>query len=133
MEPGRDSPARRASRVRRARPGFLVIAAVLLASFTVGSSGGGGALGPSVADAATGEPVPYLPITAVIRAEARAPRTVRLSPMLGGSGFHYGADVTLPDDTTKVTLTLGVAALRTMGAAAGRFAKPVTLSFDWSD
>ena len=84
-----------------------------------------------VADAASGEPVPYLPVTAVIRAEASASRTVRLAPMIGASGFHYGADLTLPDDTTKVTLTLGAASLPTMGAAAARFRKPVTLSFDW--
>ena len=84
-----------------------------------------------VADAATGEPVPYLPVTAVIRSVETAPRTLRLSPMIGDSGFHYGADVTLPDDTIKLTLTLGVATLKTMGPAARRFAKPVTLSFDW--
>jgi len=84
-----------------------------------------------VADATSGEPVPYLPVTAVIRGEESASRTVRLSPMIGASGFHYGADVTLPDDTTKVTLTLGAASLKTMGAAAARFRKPVTLSFDW--
>ena len=84
-----------------------------------------------VADATSGEPVPYLPVTAVIRGEESASRTVRLAPMIGASGFHYGADITLPDDTTKVTLTLGAASLKTMGAAAARFRKPVTLSFDW--
>ena len=84
-----------------------------------------------VADAATGEPVPYLPVTAVIRSVETAPRTLRLSPMIGDSGFHYGAEVTLPDDTIKLTLTLGAATLKTMGPAARRFAKPVTLSFDW--
>ena len=72
-----------------------------------------------VADATTGEPVPYLA------------RTVRLRPMIGGSGFHYAADVMLPDDATKITLTLGAAAVKTVGAAAGRFARPITLSFDW--
>jgi mono/diheme cytochrome c family protein len=84
-----------------------------------------------VADAATGERVPYLPVTAVIRAQESAARTVRLAPVIGGSGFHYGADVTLPDDTTKITLTLGAAAVKTMGAEAARFRTPVTLSFDW--
>ena len=84
-----------------------------------------------VADAATGEPVPYLPVTAVIRSVETAPRTLRLSPTIGDSGFHYGADVTLPDDMIKLTLTLGAATLKTMGPAARRFAKPVTLSFDW--
>jgi len=84
-----------------------------------------------VTDTTTGEPVPYVPVSAAIRSVETAPRTVRLRPMVGGSGFHYGADVTLPDDTVEITLTLGAAALKTMGAAAGRFGKPVTLSFDW--
>ena len=86
-----------------------------------------------VADAESGEPVPYLPVSAVIAAEKTAPRTVRLTPMLGGSGFHYGADVTLPEGTTKVTLNLGAPRLKTMGGAAKRFGKPVTVGFDWSD
>ena len=84
-----------------------------------------------VTDTTTGEPVPYVPVSAAIRSVETAPRTVRLRPMIGGSGFHYGTDVTLPDDTVEITLTLGAAALKTMGAAAGRFGKPVTLSFDW--
>jgi len=84
-----------------------------------------------VADAESGEPVPYLPVSAAIRSVETAPRIVRLRPMIGDSGFHYGADITLPDDTVKVTLTLGAPALKTMGAAVGRFSKPVTLSFDW--
>jgi mono/diheme cytochrome c family protein len=84
-----------------------------------------------VTDITTGEPVPYIPVSAAIRSVETAPRTVRLRPMIGGSGFHYGADVTLPDDTVEIKLTLGAPALKTLGAAAGRFGKPVTLSFDW--
>jgi uncharacterized protein involved in high-affinity Fe2+ transport len=84
-----------------------------------------------VTDTTTGEPVPYLPVSAAIRSVETAPRTVRLPPMIGGSGFHYGADVTLPDDTVEIKLTLGAPALKTMGAAAGRLGKPVTVSFDW--
>ena len=84
-----------------------------------------------VADTATREPVPYLPVTVVIRSVETAPRTLRLWPMIGDSGFHYGADITLPDDTIKVTLSLGAATLKTMGPAARRFSKPVTVSFDW--
>jgi mono/diheme cytochrome c family protein len=86
-----------------------------------------------VSDAETGEAVPYLPVTAVITVGKAAPRTVRLGPMMGRAGFHYGADVTLPEGTTKLTLNLGAAALKTMGEAAGRFTKPVTVSFNWSD
>jgi mono/diheme cytochrome c family protein len=84
-----------------------------------------------VVDAATGEPVPYVPVSAAIRSVESAPRTLRLQPMLGDAGFHYGADVTLPDDTIRITLTLGAASLKTVGGVAGRFAKPVTVSFDW--
>jgi uncharacterized protein involved in high-affinity Fe2+ transport len=86
-----------------------------------------------VTDAATGEPVPYLPVTATIRAEKGGPRSVRLQPMIGATGFHYGADVALPEAMKNVTLTLGAAAVHTMGGASGRFAKPVTMSFDWGD
>jgi uncharacterized protein involved in high-affinity Fe2+ transport len=86
-----------------------------------------------VADAETGEAVPYLPVSAVITAGKAAPRTVRLAPMIGGTGFHYGADVAIPESTTRLTLNLGAAGLKTMGAAAGRFGKPATVSFDWSD
>ncbi len=86
-----------------------------------------------VADAVTGEPVPYLPVNAVITTANTAPRTVRLQPMVGARGFHYGADVALAAGTTRVTLNVGASTLATMGAMAGRYARPVTVSFDWSD
>ena len=86
-----------------------------------------------VTDAESGETVPYLPVSAVVAAGKAAPRTVRLAPMLDAAGFHYGADVKLPEGTTKVMLTLGTPGLKTMGAAATRFGKPVTVSFNWSD
>ena len=86
-----------------------------------------------VSDAETGEAVPYLPISALITAGKAAPRTVRLVPMLDAAGLHYGADVTLPEGTTRLTLKLGAPGLKTMGTAAARFGRPVTVSFDWSD
>jgi hypothetical protein len=84
-----------------------------------------------VTDVETGEPVPYLPVVAVVTAAKGAPRTVRLVPMIGGTGFHYGADVTLPQDTTKLTLNVGTPGMKLMGAAAARFGKPVTVTFTW--
>jgi mono/diheme cytochrome c family protein len=98
-----------------------------------GTAKAAGHLMAFVTDASTGEPVPYLPVKAIIVAGKAAPRTIRLAPMLGGSGFHYGADVTLPDAIDKLTLSLGAASVKTMGEAASRFGKPVTVSFDWSD
>jgi uncharacterized protein involved in high-affinity Fe2+ transport len=98
--------------------------------------GGGGAAPAAhlmvfVSDAVGGEPVPYLPVTATILADKAAPRVVRLSPMLGGKGFHYGADVTLPAATKKITIGIGKPALRLMPTAAGRFARGAEVSFEW--
>ena len=84
-----------------------------------------------VSDATLGEPVPYLPVTATIHAGGAAPRVVRLSPMLGGRGFHYGADVTLPSATTKITVAIGKPMLRLMPVAAARFGRGAEVSFEW--
>ena len=98
---------------------------------------GGGAAAPGahlmvfVSDATLGEPVPYLPVTATIHAGGAAPRVVRLSPMLGGRGFHYGADVTLPSATTKITVAIGRPMLRLMPVAAARFGRGAEVSFEW--
>jgi hypothetical protein len=97
-----------------------------------GAARAAGHLMAFVTDTATGEPVPYLPVSVVITT-GKTPRTVRLLPMVSGDGFHYGADVTIPQRTTKLTLSVGPAALKTTGPAAGRFGKPVTVSFDWSE
>ena len=83
-----------------------------------------------VSDRATGEPVPYLPMTATIRASGKPARAVKLSPMVGGQGFHYGANVTLPEGAHTITLTIGPATMQVMASAKGRFAKPVTVVFE---
>ena len=83
-----------------------------------------------VSDRATGEPVPYLPVTATIRASGKSARAVKLSPMVGGQGFHYGANVTLPEGAHTITLTIGPATMQVMASAKGRFAKPVTVVFE---
>ena len=84
-----------------------------------------------VSDTTLGEPVPYLPITATIHADKAAPRMLRLTPMLGGHGFHYGADVTLPAATKKITLVIGKPTVRLMPAAAGRLSRNAEVSFEW--
>lgn len=99
--------------------------------------GSGGVRAPAahlmvfVSDTTLGEPVPYLPVRATIHAGGAAPRVVRLSPMLGGKGFHYGADVTLPPATRKITVAIGKPALRLMPAAGARFARGAEVSFEW--
>jgi mono/diheme cytochrome c family protein len=83
-----------------------------------------------VIDRTTGEPVPYLPVTATVRAAGKPASVVRLSPMVGGQGFHYGVDVKLPEGPHTVSLAIGPASMPVMASARGRFAKPVTVVFD---
>jgi uncharacterized protein involved in high-affinity Fe2+ transport len=84
-----------------------------------------------ITDVKTGAPVPYLPVSARIATARRSPRTVKLAPMVGSQGFHYGADVTLPPQVAKVTLSIGTTTMRVMPSAGGRFAKPQQVSLDW--
>ncbi len=96
---------------------------------------GGAAAAPGhlmvfIADRATGEPVPYLPVSATVSAPGKPARRVTLAPMVGGQGFHYGVNVALPDGTHTITVTIGAVAIQTMASARGRFAKPVTVVFE---
>jgi mono/diheme cytochrome c family protein len=83
-----------------------------------------------VIDRATGEPVPYLPVSATIRAAGKPARRVNLAPMVGGQGFHYGVTVTLPDGAHTITLTIGPVAVQAMPTVKGRFARPATVVFE---
>jgi Cytochrome c len=83
-----------------------------------------------VSDATTGEPVPYLPVSATLRA-AGGPRLVRLTPMFGGKGFHYGADVTVPDTTTKISVAIGRPTVPVMPNATAGLVTGVHVTFDW--
>jgi len=83
-----------------------------------------------VTDRTSGESVPYLPVSATIRAARQPARRANLAPMVGGQGFHYGANVTLPDGAHTITLTIGPLAVPTMASVKGRFAKPTTVVFE---
>jgi uncharacterized protein involved in high-affinity Fe2+ transport len=85
-----------------------------------------------ITDVKTGEPVPYLPVTVTIATTTQPARTVKLMPMMGGKGFHYGVDVTFPPKAAKVTLAIGATTMRVMPSAAGRFANPQKVRFDWT-
>jgi mono/diheme cytochrome c family protein len=84
-----------------------------------------------VSDTMLGEPVPYLPVSATIHVDGAAPRVVRLSPMVGRQGFHYGADVTVPPATSKIVVAMGKPALRVMPTVSDRFARGAEVSFEW--
>jgi mono/diheme cytochrome c family protein len=95
-------------------------------------AGAAGHLMAFVLDATTGEPVPYLPVSAGVHIQGAPARVVKLAPMLGGSGFHYGADTTLPQGTQRIVVTIGATTMQVMGADRGRYARPQTVAFDWS-
>jgi mono/diheme cytochrome c family protein len=96
------------------------------------SAAGAGHLMAFVTDATTGEPVPYLPVSAALHAKGAPARVVKLVPMMGRAGFHYGADATLPASTQRIVLTIGPATIKGMGPDARRYAQPQTAAFDWS-
>ena len=76
--------------------------------------------------------MPYLPVTATVVAAGRPPLTLRLAPMLGERGFHYGADVALPERTQKITVAIGAATVAVTGSDKTRFKRPVSAVFDWA-
>ena len=82
-----------------------------------------------VTDAATGEPMPYLPVTATVLGATTPARTVTMAPMVSDAGFHYGANVTLPADISKVTVAIGKPTIAVTGVRAPRAA---SVTFEWS-
>ena len=85
-----------------------------------------------VNDATTGDPVPYLPVSAGVHVQGAPARVVKLGPMVGRDGFHYGADTTLPQGTQRIVLTIGATTMQVMGNDRTRYARPQTAAFDWS-
>jgi mono/diheme cytochrome c family protein len=85
-----------------------------------------------VSDTTTGESVPYLPVTANVQMKGAATKRVKLMPMLGGTGFHYGGDVALPSATQRIVLSIGPTTMRVVGADRARFARAQTVVFEWS-
>lgn len=84
-----------------------------------------------VSDSLTGEPVPYLPVSLTFKNKDRSPRVIRLSPMMGSQGFHYGADAVIPRDVSHVDVSVGPTTMKVMASAGGRFTQPAKVSFEW--
>jgi mono/diheme cytochrome c family protein len=95
------------------------------------SQAGPGHLMVFVSDATTGEAIPYVPVSAAVHAPGTAARTVKLAPMLGPEGFHYGADTTLPASIRRVVVSVGTPTVRVTGEERTRYAKPHSVTFEW--
>jgi mono/diheme cytochrome c family protein len=136
--------AHAAEAVREARVGDYRIRLVFATGHAPGTPGGAhahapgpGSAGPGrghlmafITDVETDEPVPYLPVTAVLHGAGGAGPAVRLEPMLGSAGFHYGADVALPRDLRRITLAINPPTVKVLGPR--RFASPVKAVIDWA-
>ena len=96
-----------------------------------GQSFGKGRLVAFVADAASGQAIPYAPVTARIESAGKPARTVKLAPAFGAEGFHYVADVMMPAGTHKVTVSVGPAALKVGAGAPAQLTLSQTIVFDW--
>ena len=96
------------------------------------AGGAAGHLMAFVVDATSGEPVPYLPVSAGVHVQGAPARVVKLAPMMGRTGFHYGADATLPQGTQRIVLTIGATTMQVMGADRGLYARAQMVTFDWS-
>ena len=92
---------------------------------------GPGRLVAVVTDLASGQPVPYLPVRAVIEAPGKPALALTLGPRLGPEGFRYEGAVLLPAETRRIGLSLGASTARLLGGEAGAFARPEHLSFVW--
>lgn len=114
---------------REARAGDYRIRLVFASGHAHGEPAGRGHLMAFITDADTDEPVPYLPVTATLHGAAGVGATVRLEPMLGAEGFHYGADLTLPRDLRRITLAINPPTVKVLGPR--RFASPVRAVIDW--
>jgi uncharacterized protein involved in high-affinity Fe2+ transport len=84
-----------------------------------------------IADAGSGQPIAYLPVTAQIEAAGKPARTVTLAPAIGAEGPHYGAVVTLAPETTRVILKIGRATVPLGPGAPAQLGRPQTATFDW--
>lgn len=89
-----------------------------------------GYLTVSIADAASGQAIPYLPVSLRI-GSGKALRSVKLAPVLTAAGPRYAASMLVPDETERVTVLVGAATVRVQSDDRGRYRTPRQVSFAW--
>jgi hypothetical protein len=82
-------------------------------------------------DPASGQPIPYAAVKARIEAPGQPARDLTLAPILGPEGFHHEADVVLRDATSRITLSIGPAAMKLGPAAPEGLKRSQRVAFDW--
>ena len=92
---------------------------------------GKGRLVAFVTDVASGQAIPYAPVTARLEVPGKPARTVKLRPAFGAEGFHYAVDVTLPDGTRKITVSVGPTSLQIRPGAPAQLVRAQAIVFEW--
>lgn len=92
---------------------------------------GKGRLVATVTDAASGQPVPYAPVSARIEAPGKPAQRVTMKPALGSDGLRYVADVTLPERVSRIAVSVGPPSVALDKAAKAQLSRAQTLVFDW--
>ena len=82
-------------------------------------------------DKTSGEAIPYAALSAKVEAPGKPSQTVKLAPSMGRDGFHYTAAMTLPADTTRITLSIGAPAMQLDAGAPEDLKRAQTAVFDW--
>ena len=78
-----------------------------------------------------GQPIPHTPVQARIAVPGKPAKMVKLGPTFGAQGFHYDADVTLPEGTNRITLSIGPTAMRLGPDAPSGLKRAQTATFPW--
>ncbi len=84
-----------------------------------------------ITDPASGQPIPYVPVSARIEIPSKPAQTVTLRPSLGPDGFHYGADLAVPEATIRITLSLGATTMQLGAGAPEGLKRPQRVTFPW--
>lgn len=84
-----------------------------------------------LADRASGQPIPYAPVSATVEVSGKPAHTVKLSPWLGKEGFYYGADLMLPAETSRIMLSIGPTTMQLGPGAPEGLRQAQTAAFDW--
>ena len=84
-----------------------------------------------LADENSGQAIPYASVSAAIEVPGKPTRSVKLEPSFGPEGFHYGADVALPDGTSRIAVSIGPTTMRLGPGVPDGLKRPQRVTFDW--
>jgi mono/diheme cytochrome c family protein len=80
-------------------------------------------------DSVSGQPIPYATVSARIEAPGRSAQMIKLVPSFGSDGFHYGADLAIPEASNRITLSIGATTMQLGRGAPEGLKRPQRVTF----